>query len=136
MQESEARDDVAASRVVTAITATRMVAPTQRNKKGYLKRSSKYFGNMEGQKWRNVGRRHGPNTHAENFAYLPPKGRLQMVDETFNRSAIGRDHLVLRQSNVRRIVRSDWTLTPLEAVLFIAGVTLAAGGFVWAAGIG
>jgi len=33
-------------------------------------------------------------------------------------------------------MRNDWTLTPLEAALFIAGVTLMATGFVWAAGAG
>jgi hypothetical protein len=33
-------------------------------------------------------------------------------------------------------MRNDWTLTQLETALFIAGATLAASGFVWAAGIG
>jgi hypothetical protein len=40
---------------------------------------------------------------------------------------------------VRRLERSmsnDWTLTRLEMALFIAGVTLMASGFAWAAGIG
>jgi hypothetical protein len=33
-------------------------------------------------------------------------------------------------------MRSDWTMTRLETALFIAGVTLVASGFVWAAGVG
>jgi hypothetical protein len=33
-------------------------------------------------------------------------------------------------------MRNDWTLTRLETALFVASVTLVAGGFVWAAGIG
>jgi hypothetical protein len=33
-------------------------------------------------------------------------------------------------------MRNDWTLTRLETALFIAAATLAATGFVWAAGIG
>ena len=33
-------------------------------------------------------------------------------------------------------MRGDWELTRLETALFIAGVTLMATGFVWAAGIG
>jgi hypothetical protein len=31
-------------------------------------------------------------------------------------------------------MRSDWTLTPLEATLFVTAVTLMASGFVMAAG--
>jgi hypothetical protein len=33
-------------------------------------------------------------------------------------------------------MRGDWTMTRLEAALFITGVTLMASGFAWAAGIG
>lgn len=33
-------------------------------------------------------------------------------------------------------MRNDWTLTRLETALFITGVTIAAGGFMWAAGLG
>ena len=33
-------------------------------------------------------------------------------------------------------MRNDWTLTRFEMALFIAGVTLVASGFAWAAGIG
>ena len=33
-------------------------------------------------------------------------------------------------------MRSDWTMTRLETALFIAGVTLMAGGLAWATGIG
>ena len=33
-------------------------------------------------------------------------------------------------------MRNDWVLTRAEAMLFLAGVTLIAGGAVWAAGIG
>jgi hypothetical protein len=33
-------------------------------------------------------------------------------------------------------MRTDWTLTRLETALFIAGATLMASGFLWAAGIG
>jgi hypothetical protein len=33
-------------------------------------------------------------------------------------------------------MRGDWTLTRLETGLFIAGATLMAGGFIWAAGLG
>ena len=33
-------------------------------------------------------------------------------------------------------MRSDWLLTRAETILFMAGITLIAGGAVWAAGIG
>jgi hypothetical protein len=33
-------------------------------------------------------------------------------------------------------MRGDWMMTRLETALFLTGVTLVAGGFVWAAGIG
>ena len=33
-------------------------------------------------------------------------------------------------------MRNNWILTRAETILFIAGVTLVAGGAVWAAGIG
>jgi hypothetical protein len=33
-------------------------------------------------------------------------------------------------------MRYNWILTPAETVLFVAGITLIAGGAVWATGIG
>jgi hypothetical protein len=33
-------------------------------------------------------------------------------------------------------MRNNWILTPLETAIFIAGVTLLAGGAMWAAAIG
>jgi hypothetical protein len=37
---------------------------------------------------------------------------------------------------LRRNMRGDWILTRAETMLFIVGISLIAGGAVWAAGLG
>jgi hypothetical protein len=78
-----------------------------------------------------------------NHIMLIPRGRIAALNsppsdvKPINHSLTVRGHANSETiQRLRRAMRNNWIMTRLETAIFITGVTLLAGGAVWAAAIG